>query len=218
MVNAFLPRFRATKIGFQLTTATRNRGWGMVRVKRNSYWVFFFFKLKKKKSDFPILSLHQSYHSIWISCTNHNVWKLFSCKWCHGIRRLYTKSDINHKLGSFDECNSLWPSRSLFDWDRNLSGYEKFAFNLFVHFKLKCIFPLIYSKLTRQTTYILPRTMKTTSKVQLEHTQSLHYMNIRQFFMCLSCVPPILNSIFSKKTLLHHVSFPGKQPAFNHEF
>ena len=127
------------------------------------------------------MSLHQSYHSIWISCTNHSVWELFSCKWCHGIRRLCTKSDINHKLGSFDECNSLLPSRSLFDWGRDLSGYEKFAFNLFVHFKFKCIFPLIYSKLTRQTTYILPRTMKTTSKVQLEHTQSLHYMNIRQF-------------------------------------
>ena len=37
--------------------------------------------------------LHQSYHSIWISCTNHSVWVLFSCKWCHG-----SKNDINQKL------------------------------------------------------------------------------------------------------------------------
>ena len=36
---------------------------------------------------------HQSYHSIWISCTNHSVWVLFSCKWCHG-----SKNDINQKL------------------------------------------------------------------------------------------------------------------------
>ena len=28
--------------------------------------------------------LHQSYHSIWISCTNHSIWLLFSCKWWHG--------------------------------------------------------------------------------------------------------------------------------------
>ena len=33
--------------------------------------------------------------------------------------------------------------------------------------------------------------MKKTSKVQSEHTQSLHYMNIRQFFTCLNCIPPI---------------------------
>ena len=46
--------------------------------------------------------------------------------------------------------------------------------------------------LTHQTTYIALRNMKkNTSKVQSEHTQSLHYMNIRQFFMCLNCIPPI---------------------------
>ena len=215
MVNAFLPRFRATKIGFQLTTATGNRGWGMVRVKRNSYWVFFFLIEKKNQ-----ISLS------W-ACTNHitafgylaQITVFGNCFLANDVMELGGCAQrVKNKLGSFDECNSLLPSRSLFDWGRDLSGYEKFAFNLFVHFKFKCIFPLIYSKLTRQTTYILPRTMKTTSKVQLEHTQSLHYMNIRQFFMCLSCVPPILNSIFSKKTLLHHVSFPGKQPALNHEF
>ena len=44
---------------------------------------------------------------------------------------------------------------------------------------------------TRQTTYIPSPTTKTMSKVQSEHTQSLHYMNIRQFFTCLNCVLPI---------------------------
>ena len=42
--------------------------------------------------------LHQSYHSIWISCTNHSIWVLLSCKWCHGIRGLCTKNDINQKF------------------------------------------------------------------------------------------------------------------------
>ena len=26
---------------------------------------------------------HQSYYSIWISCANHSVWVLFSCRRCH---------------------------------------------------------------------------------------------------------------------------------------
>ena len=42
--------------------------------------------------------LHQSYHSIWISCTNHSIWVLLSCKWCYGIRGLCTKKDINQKF------------------------------------------------------------------------------------------------------------------------
>ena len=41
---------------------------------------------------------HQWYHSIWISCTDNTVWVLFSCKWCHGIRGLCTKNDINQKF------------------------------------------------------------------------------------------------------------------------
>ena len=43
----------------------------------------------------------------------------------------------------------------------------------------------------RQTTCIPSSTMKTTPKVPSEHTQSLHYMNNRQFFTCLNCIPPI---------------------------
>ena len=52
-------------------------------------------------------------------------------------------------------------------------------------------FPLLYSQHTCQTTYILSYTTKTMSKVQSEHTQSLHYKNIRQFFTCLNCIPPV---------------------------
>ena len=41
---------------------------------------------------------HQSYHSTGISCTNHSIWVLFSCKWCHWIRGLCTKNDIKKKF------------------------------------------------------------------------------------------------------------------------
>ena len=55
--------------------------------------------------------------------------------------------------------------------------------------------------------------MKTESKIQSEHTQSLQYMNIRQFFMYLNCIPPIKFHL-THKTSLYHVSFSCKQPAF----
>ena len=41
---------------------------------------------------------HQSNHSIWVSCINHSVQILFSCKLCRGIRRLCTKNDIDQKF------------------------------------------------------------------------------------------------------------------------
>ena len=41
---------------------------------------------------------HQSYHSTGISCTNHSIWVLFSCKWGHWIRGLCTKNDIKKKF------------------------------------------------------------------------------------------------------------------------
>ena len=55
------------------------------------------------RSDFFIwlCILHQSYHSIWISCTNYSAWVLFSCKWCHGIRGLCSKSGIDHKFCAY---------------------------------------------------------------------------------------------------------------------
>ena len=57
-----------------------------------SYWSDFFIRL---------CILHQSYHSIWISCTNYSAWVLFSCKWCHGIRGLCSKSGIDHKFCAY---------------------------------------------------------------------------------------------------------------------
>ena len=75
---------------------------------------------------------------------------------------------------------------------RELLGYERFAFNLFVPFlSSNMFFPFLYSQLTLQTAYIPSRTKKTMSKVQSEHTQSLHQINIRQFFTCLNCIPSI---------------------------
>ena len=43
------------------------------------------------KSDCRIY-LAQSYYSKRISWTSDSFWKLFSCKWSHGIRGLYTKN------------------------------------------------------------------------------------------------------------------------------
>ena len=51
---------------------------------------------------------HQSYHRIWISCTNHSIWVLLSCKWDHGAMHKEWEPEIQ---GSFDKCNGLWPLR-----------------------------------------------------------------------------------------------------------
>ena len=48
-------------------------------------------------------------------------------------------------------------------------------------------FPLLYSQSTRQKAYISSPTMKATYKIQSEHTQSLQYMSIRQFFTWWNC-------------------------------
>ena len=43
----------------------------------------------------------------------------------------------------------------------------------------------------------------------LEHTQSFYYMNIRQFFTCLSCIPPIkFTSTRARVLFTIHDSFP----------
>ena len=52
-------------------------------------------------------------------------------------------------------------------------------------------FLLLNSKLKRETTYVPSRNMRTTSKVQPAHTQSLYYTNIRQFSTCLNHILPI---------------------------
>ena len=61
-----------------------------------------------------------------------------------------------------------------------------------IFFQLKRVFFRSFiSQRIRQTTNIPSRTMKTTSKVRSEHTQSLHYMHITPFFTCLNFIPPI---------------------------
>ena len=66
------------------------------------FFFFFFFHLKKNYSLLAcrvVCCLHQSYHSIQISCTNHSIWVLVSFKWCHGIRGLC--NDINQKIWAY---------------------------------------------------------------------------------------------------------------------
>ena len=51
------------------------------------FFLFFFFKAYRvvcishqSGCRIRVCTSHQSYPSIWISCTNHSVWILFSCK------------------------------------------------------------------------------------------------------------------------------------------
>ena len=60
-----------------------------------------------------------------------------------------------------------------------------------INFKLNEYLRLFYSHWTRLTTHVPSRTIKTTSKVQSEKTQSLQNMSIRQLFTRLNCTPPI---------------------------
>ena len=110
---------------------------------------------------------HQPYHSIWISCTNHCVWVLFSCKWCHGIRglALCAKNYINQKFGPHlisVMVNGLRKSHVEMFWDMKRSHWT-----FCIIFRLKRVFLPLCSQRTRQTTYIPSRTMKTTSKVPI---------------------------------------------------
>ena len=60
---------------------------------------------------------------------------------------------------------------------RNMKGSH---FIFCIIFKSNVFLRLLYAQRTRLTTHV----------PSLEHTQSLHYMNIRQFFTCLNCIPP----------------------------
>ena len=46
---------------------------------------------------------HQSDCCIWISCTNHGIWVLFSHKWCH-VHKEWHQPEI---LDSLDTCNVI---------------------------------------------------------------------------------------------------------------
>ena len=94
------------------------------------FFFFFFFNLKKNYSLLAcrvVCCLHQSYHSIQISCTNHSIWVLVSFKWCHGIRGLCTMT-LTKNLGSFDKHYDWGLCKSLIKWSQDLTRYERCAF------------------------------------------------------------------------------------------
>ena len=70
--------------------------------------------------------------------------------------------------------------------------------------KLKCVFFRSFTH-NAHAKPLTSRTTKETSKVQSEHTQSLHYMNIRQFFTCLNCISPIKFHFATLDFALSHV-------------
>ena len=123
---------------------------------------------------FRVCISHQSYHSIWMSCTDHGVWVLFSSKWC----QKFCAHLISVMVEAFARASSI---------KVEIIGIWRFHI-ICIIFKLKLAFsaPLLTTYTPRPS-----RTMKKTSKVRSEHTHSLHYMTIRQFFTCLNCIPPI---------------------------
>ena len=106
---------------------------------------------------------HQSYKSIWISFTNHSVWGIclapiisqLSCKWCHGIRRLCTKNDINHKFwASFDKCYGLWPSQEpLWLRSRFIRIWKVSIICIIFKFKIFFFSSFTYNSRTKQPTF-----------------------------------------------------------------
>ena len=58
-------------------------------------------------------------------------------------------------------------------------------------------FLLLYAQCICQTTYSPSYTMKKTSKVQSEHMQSLHYMNIKVIFYVLELYQPPIKFHFA---------------------
>ena len=99
---------------------------------------------------------HQSYHSIWLSCTNRSVWVLFSCNWYHGIRGWAQRTVLTRNFGLI-----WWPSLEPHRLRLSFSGYEWFAFNFYIILKLKHVFPLLYSQRIHQTAYIGNRSFRT---------------------------------------------------------
>ena len=74
---------------------------------------------------------HQSYRRNWISCTNHSVWILFSCKWSHRIWGPCTKNDVNQKFWAY--FGFIWVVVAFAEIGRDLSGYLRCAF-LFIRY------------------------------------------------------------------------------------
>ena len=135
---------------------------------------------------------HQSYHSIQMSCTNHSVWVLFSYKLCHGIRGPCTGNEVKQNIWTYLISVMAFARASSIEVEiyQDMKGFYLTCCIIFFQLK-RVFFRSFISQRIRQTTNIPSRTMKTTSKVRSEHTQSLHYMNITPFFTCLNFIPPI---------------------------
>ena len=84
---------------------------------------------------------------------------------------------------------SIWRDISRILWKKSRVTWDMVNNKKSVKFPTQ--FFLLNSKLKRETIYVPSRRTRTTSKVQSEHTQSLYYMNIRQFSTCLNHIPPI---------------------------
>ena len=104
------------------------------------------------QSDFRIRVCisHQSYNSIWISCTNHSVWVLFSCK--SDVMEsggLCTKNDVNQKFWAhFISVMILafaGASSSQAGIYRNMKSNERFAFISLYNFQVKICFFRFFS-------------------------------------------------------------------------
>ena len=85
---------------------------------------------------------------------------------------------------------SIWRDISRILWKKSRVTWDMVNNKKSVKFPTQ-FFLLLNSKLKRKITYVPSRRTRTTSKVQSEHTQSLYYMNIRQFSTCLNHIPPI---------------------------
>ena len=135
---------------------------------------------------------HQSYHSIQMSCTNHGVWVLFCYKLCHGIRVPCTENEVKQNIWAHLISVMAFARASSIEVELYQDMKGLYLTCCIIFFQLKSIFfRSFFSQRIRQTTNIPSRTMKTTSKVRSEHTQSLHYMHITPFFTCLNFIPPI---------------------------
>ena len=129
------------------------------------------------------------------------------------IRGLCTKNDINQKS---------WAHLIAPRWLRlRFIGTWKFRISFLYHFKVKRVFtaPLRTTNTpnnSRSITYY-----KNNVQSPLEHTQSLHFTNIGQSFMCLNYIPPIkFTSTRARALLTIYDSFPreGSQCIINFWF
>ena len=85
---------------------------------------------------------------------------------------------------------SIWRDISRILWKKSRVTWDMVNNKKSVKFPTYC-FLLLNSKLKREKTYVPSRNMRTTSKVQPAHTQSLYYTNIRKFSTCLNHILPI---------------------------